>query len=120
MIRRPPRSTLFPYTTLFRSLVNVVNGADAGVIQSRGGTGLTLEPLQSMAIPGQLFGQEFQGHQTPELGVLDLVDNSHPTAAELLQDAVMRDRLANHGERTRLGTHLRLGSQASQRAAAMS
>src|SRR4051794_41236055 len=24
MIRRPPRSTLFPYTTLFRSLVRVV------------------------------------------------------------------------------------------------
>src|SRR2546429_7245488 len=30
MIRRPPRSTLFPYTTLFRSLVgNVVHGLDA-------------------------------------------------------------------------------------------
>src|SRR3712207_7427663 len=31
MIRRPPRSTLFPYTTLFRSLVEgveVVAGAD--------------------------------------------------------------------------------------------
>src|SRR3712207_8693231 len=27
MIRRPPRSTLFPYTTLFRSLFNVVLGA---------------------------------------------------------------------------------------------
>src|SRR3712207_7889734 len=25
MIRRPPRSTLFPYTTLFRSLVRVVH-----------------------------------------------------------------------------------------------
>src|SRR5438874_4956321 len=24
MIRRPPRSTLFPYTTLFRSLLNVL------------------------------------------------------------------------------------------------
>src|SRR5687767_15321343 len=24
MIRRPPRSTLFPYTTLFRSLVSIV------------------------------------------------------------------------------------------------
>src|SRR5260370_28302276 len=24
MIRRPPRSTLFPYTTLFRSLTNVI------------------------------------------------------------------------------------------------
>src|SRR3712207_7149885 len=26
MIRRPPRSTLFPYTTLFRSVVVVVTG----------------------------------------------------------------------------------------------
>src|SRR2546430_12409911 len=26
MIRRPPRSTLFPYTTLFRSLVRVRHG----------------------------------------------------------------------------------------------
>src|SRR2546422_1646736 len=25
MIRRPPRSTLFPYTTLFRSLINLSN-----------------------------------------------------------------------------------------------
>src|SRR2546422_11011480 len=31
MIRRPPRSTLFPYTTLFRSV-----GQDATVIQSNG------------------------------------------------------------------------------------
>src|SRR3712207_8788622 len=26
MIRRPPRSTLFPYTTLFRSVKNLVEG----------------------------------------------------------------------------------------------
>src|SRR2546427_5153945 len=26
MIRRPPRSTLFPYTTLFRSMMAVVDG----------------------------------------------------------------------------------------------
>src|SRR5258708_24084106 len=26
MIRRPPRSTLFPYTTLFRSITAIVNG----------------------------------------------------------------------------------------------
>src|SRR5438067_7030120 len=31
MIRRPPRSTLFPYTTLFRSFV----GAEAGVNHER-------------------------------------------------------------------------------------
>src|SRR2546426_12759889 len=27
MIRRPPRSTLFPYTTLFRSVITDANGA---------------------------------------------------------------------------------------------
>src|SRR5438552_10089245 len=26
MLRRPPRSTLFPYTTLFRSISNLVDG----------------------------------------------------------------------------------------------
>src|SRR5574340_1517433 len=32
MIRRPPRSTLFPYTTLFRSLVfNLLSGGAIGV-----------------------------------------------------------------------------------------
>src|SRR2546425_3867780 len=30
MIRRPPRSTLFPYTTLFRSLVRAIAPAVAG------------------------------------------------------------------------------------------
>src|SRR5207249_11468975 len=31
LLRRPPRSTLFPYTTLFRSLVGGVLGVAAGV-----------------------------------------------------------------------------------------
>src|SRR2546422_2908116 len=38
MIRRPPRSTLFPYTTLFRSLdvfLRVVPGAAAGGHRNR-------------------------------------------------------------------------------------
>src|SRR5688572_33470967 len=30
IIPRPPRSTLFPYTTLFRSVVNAVNNLPAG------------------------------------------------------------------------------------------
>src|SRR3712207_8922322 len=31
MIRRPPRSTLFPYTTLFRSIVEGQHGAEQDV-----------------------------------------------------------------------------------------
>src|SRR5690554_7577013 len=32
MIRRPPRSTLFPYTTLFRSLEEVASGAEREIV----------------------------------------------------------------------------------------
>src|SRR5689334_24029272 len=31
MLRRPPRSTLFPYTTLFRSLRRQMSGAHGGI-----------------------------------------------------------------------------------------
>src|SRR3712207_7942551 len=34
MIRRPPRSTLFPYTTLFRSEVVVADGDLQGVVDA--------------------------------------------------------------------------------------
>src|SRR3712207_7708447 len=34
MIRRPPRSTLFPYTTLFRSVQEAIPGAAGGVQQN--------------------------------------------------------------------------------------
>src|SRR3989449_9497888 len=37
MIRRPPRSTLFPYTTLFRSLTGADGGALRGDVTSAGG-----------------------------------------------------------------------------------
>src|SRR5256885_10074304 len=36
MIRRPPRSTLFPYTTLFRSLSNLLEHGDTLISGSLG------------------------------------------------------------------------------------
>src|SRR2546422_2157661 len=43
MIRRPPRSTLFPYTTLFRSLVIYVDGVRFGDHQVLGAIGVDRE-----------------------------------------------------------------------------
>src|SRR5260370_30597419 len=40
MIRRPPRSTLFPYTTLFRSRVDIVGPFAAQLVGGRRGEGL--------------------------------------------------------------------------------
>src|SRR3712207_8774275 len=36
MIRRPPRSTLFPYTTLFRSIVIMTSNLGSAVFQDTG------------------------------------------------------------------------------------
>src|SRR5258708_29819984 len=51
MIRRPPRSTLFPYTTLFRSLVAGVGGVpQAGHrLIHRGTSGRQPDQLQQFA-----------------------------------------------------------------------
>src|SRR2546422_7711557 len=37
MIRRPPRSTLFPYTTLFRSRQHLVFEIDSEIVEVRAG-----------------------------------------------------------------------------------
>src|SRR5256886_10486216 len=37
MIRRPPRSTLFPYTTLFRSIAQVDRGSIVGTVSDASG-----------------------------------------------------------------------------------
>src|SRR5258705_10278709 len=45
MIRRPPRSTLFPYTTLFRSLLDSASHAGVGHPGLTGSAGaIALEP----------------------------------------------------------------------------
>src|SRR3712207_8662291 len=73
MIRRPPRSTLFPYTTLFRSRSND-RGADWSGIASGGGTlstlaiGAGLGLLAGLMVTGarQLTGNRSEEH-TSEL-----------------------------------------------------
>src|SRR5256885_7181551 len=72
MIRRPPRSTLFPYTTLFRSIFH-------------GGSGATLEMREfgATALREKLSGAGFQEAELlvdnlPEIGVLFDHDVSQP------------------------------------------
>src|SRR3712207_8099615 len=49
MIRRPPRSTLFPYTTLFRSLDDAPVVEEAGVRRLQGGRRLGVP--QRLGVP---------------------------------------------------------------------
>jgi len=66
------------------------------MIQSGGCLRLALEFLKGMAVSGQLLREELQGNGALELGVFGLVDDTHATAAELLDDPVMRNGLADH------------------------
>src|SRR2546430_10825827 len=51
MIRRPPRSTLFPYTTLFRSDIFTVTACFPGVSFSEAGESPTNSPSTSTSAP---------------------------------------------------------------------
>src|SRR2546426_12248641 len=62
MIRRPPRSTLFPYTTLFRSLLSDVLGnptldfsASSAWLDVAAPPGVTLSELSQAAAVGAAF-----------------------------------------------------------------
>ena len=49
-------------------------------------------------VPGHVIGQELQGDEAVKPGVLGLVDHTHAPAAELLDNAVVRDGLADQFE----------------------
>src|SRR3712207_7594945 len=55
MIRRPPRSTLFPYTTLFRSLTQI--GALIGTIMAAN-VFVVIIPKQKLIIADLVAGRE--------------------------------------------------------------
>jgi hypothetical protein len=81
---------------LLTVLADFVDGANIGMIQSRGRTGLAAEAFQCLRVSRQFIGQEFEGDEAAKLGIVSLVDHTHPAATGLLIDAVVRDGLADH------------------------
>src|SRR3989442_6769341 len=62
MIRRPPRSTLFPYTTLFRSSVDDHHQLLAAAARE---VGRAREAVDGDAVRGVVHGQEPAGDELP-------------------------------------------------------
>src|SRR2546422_4739594 len=50
MIRRPPRSTLFPYTTLFRSLAILLDAGKEQVLLNMSGSPTRMLPLPQLVV----------------------------------------------------------------------
>ena len=76
-------------------LADVVNRADVGMVESRRGLRFTLKTGKSLGVFGDFIGQEFQGDKSVQPGVLGLVNHTHPSAAQFLDDAVVRNGLAD-------------------------
>src|SRR3712207_8432359 len=60
MIRRPPRSTLFPYTTLFRSSMGTSMGTVAALmpiaVDVASKTGFNIALVSGVVVGGAMFG----------------------------------------------------------------
>jgi hypothetical protein len=72
-------------------LADVVDGADAGVIQGGGGLRFALETAEGLRIAGNFVGKKFQRDETMKPRVFRFVDDAHASAAKFFDDAVMRD-----------------------------
>src|SRR5262249_20242239 len=76
-------------------LPDVINRADIWVIQRRSGFCLTLKAAEGLCIFSHLVRQELERDEAVQASVLSFVHNTHATTAELFDNAVVRDDLAN-------------------------
>src|SRR3712207_2220255 len=75
MIRRPPRSTLFPYTTLFRSKNRFGSTNEIGVFEMTG------EGLVGVEDPSELFGR--RDEEQPGSAVACTLEGTRPLLLEI-------------------------------------
>ncbi len=76
-------------------LADIVNRADVGMVQCGGGLRFTLESRQSLWIAGDILRQKFQRDESLEARVFGLVNDTHASAAELFDDAVVGEGLTD-------------------------
>src|SRR3984893_17150230 len=76
-------------------LPDLIDRADVGMVQCRRSLSLSLKAGQCLRVLGYFIRQKLQGVKSVQGYVLGLVNDAHSAATKLLNDAVMRDGLAN-------------------------
>ena len=82
-------------------VAQVVDRADARVVQRRGGAGFTLESIQRHRVPGEAARKELDGHNAVQADVSRLINFTHSTCAQEFQNQVRPDLLAGGNRRSR-------------------
>src|ERR1700730_17274629 len=96
MLERHPVQELHHDERTIDVPADFVNGADIRMVEGRGGTRLAAETFQDLRVLLQIVGQKLQRNETAQLQVLGFIHHTHPATAELLDDAIVRDGLADH------------------------
>jgi hypothetical protein len=68
------------------------------VVQRRSSLCFALEAAESLCVVGKIIGKELEGNVATELQVLGFVNYTHAPATKLLDDAIVRDGLADHAQ----------------------
>ena len=77
-------------------LIDFVDRADIGMVQSRRRLRLTLKTLENVFVRDKVSRQKLQSHRALELGVVRLIDDTHPALTEFVGDLVVRDGSTDH------------------------
>jgi hypothetical protein len=78
-------------------LSDVVNRADLRMVECRCGASFDTESLERLRILRPLLRQELHGDGPAQPDVFGLVDNTHASRAQLFENAIVRNRLPDHG-----------------------
>src|SRR3712207_8925387 len=87
MIRRPPRSTLFPYTTLFRSVLELAEFDPEQILVPAGVQG---EPVVGQRVGAALRRREVAEFDGGHLGQAELRSEEHTSELQSRQYLVCR------------------------------
>src|ERR1700688_3796053 len=96
MLERYPIEKLHRDERTTIMLADLVDSADVGMVQCGSGPSFAAKAFQCVRTLSDIVGKKLERDKAPENGVLSLVDDTHPAAAQLLDDAVMRDGLPDH------------------------
>ena len=89
--------------TLSVVLADFVDGADVGMVERGRGARFAAESFERLRILRDFFGKEFEGYEASERRVFGFVDHTHAAAAELFDDAVVRDGWPITGAKSYVG-----------------
>src|SRR5438874_6447685 len=98
MLRRPPRSTLFPYTTLFRSRAR---SATARFLWSTWSKSCVSAPVNATPAPFRTTSESAQGRQVDDYIVADTRSEEHTSELQSRRDLVCRLLLEKKNKQTK-------------------